>query len=191
MANNRIAELDIEIYKITLPATDDPKYKELNEKLALLKQEKAELQKKLLPEGDLTKDQKQAEEKLKAAQDALKAEQAKDEKLNELIELAEQLETSEEELIQKVGKKADGYKWSRNQDLDVKAYLTGPVTVFTEKDIKQLVYQFCGQTDGSPTKLEYAKALANLDDTEFLNIATNRQMQVRDFAIKYVEKHSN
>lgn len=180
-----IADIDEKLKKL------DPNASDYNEKLTQLTKQKEAEEAKIAEGSELKKAQKQAEADLKNAQEVLEAEKEKEEKLNELKELAEQLETSEKDLIQKIGKKADGYKWSRNQDLDVDAYQNEVVTEFTEKDLKQLVYQFCGQKDGSETKLKYAKALANLDDTEFLNIATNRQMQVRDFAIKYVEKHSN
>ena len=165
---NSIAKIDEEIKKLD-PNASEYNY---NEKLSQLREQKKAEEAKIAEGSDLKKTQKQAEADLKNAQEVLEAEKEKEEKLNELIELAEQLETSEEELIQKVGKKADGYKWSRNQELDVEQYLDNTVTDFNEKDLNQLVFQFCGQKDGSKTKLKYAKALANLDDTEFLNIAT-------------------
>lgn len=179
-----ISTVKSEISKLKVDATD------YNNKLAELTKKKEELEAKIADGSDLKKTQKKAEEDLKVAQEALEAEKVKEEKLNELKELANQVESAEKDVIKKVGQKADGYSWSRNKELDVEQYQDNTVTGFNEKDLNQLVFQFCGQ-NRSETKLKYAKALANLDDTEFLNIATNRQMQVRDFAIKYVEKHSN
>ena len=181
----RISKLQTEIDKLDKNAPD------YDTKKNLLEKNKKDLENLIADGSDLKKTQKKAEGDLKVAQEALEAEKVKEEKLEELKELASKMESAEDKLIDKVSENADGFKWSRNKELKVDDFLNGTIENFDKKDVNQLVFQFCGQRDGSDIKLKYAKALANLDDTAFLNIATNNQIQVRDYAIKYVEKNEN
>ena len=190
-AKKNIESLTIKIDKITLPAQNDPTYANTLDKLNKLKEDRADLQTKISTDGEYIKAQAEAEKKLNEAKKALEAEKVKETKLNELKQLARELESAEADVIEKVGQKADGYKWTRNQKLNVKNFQEANITEFDKRDINQLVFQFCNLEDGSEEKLLYAKALANLKSDDFLDIATDRQRQVRDFAKKYVEKHSN
>ncbi len=73
------------------------------------------------------------------------------------------------------------------REIEVDKYVTKQG--FTKADIRQLAYQFTKQADKSAAKWDYAKALENLDDTEFINLANDAQIQVREFALKYLQKN--
>ncbi len=132
----------------------------------------------------------QAEKDLKALEAKAKKEQEKADKIKEKItDLIEKRENAEKALDKSIADKADGNKWTRNKDLDISTIKAGH-SEFKNGDLQQLVFQFTQQPDGE-TKFKYAEALVNLDDTTFMNKATDSQKQVREWAIKYYEENKS
>lgn len=174
-------EKKAKLYKDT--TTTDPNYDQV----------KKDYEKALALKNDAEKKieaHEKAVEDLEALDKKAKKEQEKADEIKEKItKLIEKRENAERALDKSIADKADGNKWTRNKDLDISTIEAGH-SEFKKGDLQQLVFQFTQQPDGE-TKFKYAKALVNLDDTTFMNKATDSQKQVREWAIKYYEDNKS
>ena len=101
-------------------------------------------------------------------------------------DLQKEKEKIQAQLDTKVLNKANGNRLNRNTALDI----NNIPEEFTKEDVHQLVVQFQKQTD-PVEKLKYAKALADLDSTHFINVTKNNTyIKAKEIAERYVKENS-
>ncbi len=180
-------EADVKAYEDALNKTPAPSADELAQLKGKKELAEENLEKREALEKEINKLEKTdipaAEKKQEAKAKEIKNIQ------EDIRDYQEKIKNAEAMIEDNIVDDADGNKFTRNKKLDISTIEKGH-SEFKKGDIQQLVFQFTQQPDGE-TKFKYAKALADLDDTTFINKAKDSQIHVREKAIEYYEKNKD